>query len=89
MEQTSNDQSPLFLFKHKHINLDMTKYVCMPFTKAIMLVSPRRWNGLKCSGCNHEFKAGESVYVHCRGGRNPKVVGHLCEKCYDIRYIDV
>jgi hypothetical protein len=58
----------------------------MPFILALMAQTSYRWRGLKCSGCGHEFKNGESVYSHVQ---YLKVTGHLCQKCYDAKFLDL
>jgi hypothetical protein len=45
-----------------------------------------RWTGLKCSGCGHKFENGESVYIQTR---TFKVTGHLCQNCYEAKFIDL
>lgn len=57
----------------------------MPFVKKIMTeeASARRWKGLKCSGCGHEFQVGDEVYYR----RNKSLKEHLCRKCRDEKYV--
>jgi hypothetical protein len=59
----------------------------MPFIKAIMAKAICRWSGLVCSVCGHKFENGEPVYSHFKGAK--RIVGHLCKKCYDAKYLDL
>jgi len=45
-----------------------------------------RWSGLVCSECGHKFENGEPVYSHTK---YLTVVGHLCQKCYDAKFLDL
>ena len=49
----------------------------VPFVKKIMTekAMTRRWKGLKCSNCRHEFQIGDEVYYF----RNKRRKEHLCE----------
>lgn len=40
-----------------------------------------------CSNCEKEFEVGE-VYYTCKGINNI-VKGHICQRCYESKYIDV
>lgn len=60
----------------------------MPFRRFVLTKNTRKrhkLHGLQCSDCGYEFEDGDVVYK--RWGKYVKE--HLCEECYNGKFIDV
>ena len=63
----------------------------MPFLKIVIskLSWKRYWKKLRCDECGLAFQVGEKVYSQFKGGINTTVKAHLCEVCYNAKFVDV
>lgn len=60
----------------------------MPFYRFVLTKNTRermKLHGLRCSECGYEFEDGDVVYRRQR----KYVKEHLCEECYDAKFVDV
>lgn len=60
----------------------------LPFRRFVLTKNPRKrlkLQNLKCSECGYAFEDGD--VVHKRWGKYVKE--HLCEGCYDAKFVDV
>lgn len=60
----------------------------MAFVKHIF--TPRYIRSSNCIECGKEFNEGDECYTRfCRGRRTRRLVGHICKRCYDLKFITV